>query len=64
MLPEHCWLDQYYRPMQARFEGFLNRHGNSDEAHAIVAVEQQEIALYEQYKEHVSYGVYVAKKLG
>ncbi len=43
VLPEHCWLDQYYRPMQARFEEFLNRNGNSDEAREIVAAEQREI---------------------
>ncbi|WP_373500764.1 class I SAM-dependent methyltransferase [Desulfococcus sp.] len=64
VLPERCWLDQYYRPLQARFEDFLNRNGNSEEARAIVAAEQREIGLYETYKAHVSYGVYVAKKLG
>jgi len=64
VLPEHCWLDRYYRPMQARFEDFLNRNGNSEQARAIVAAEQREIELYERYKAHFSYGVYVAKKLG
>ena len=63
VLPEACWLDQYYRPMQERFEGFLNRHGHSDEAQAIVEAEQKEIALYEANKEHVSYGVYIARKM-
>jgi ubiquinone/menaquinone biosynthesis C-methylase UbiE len=63
VLPERCWFDQYYRPMQARFEDFLNRNGNSEEARAIVAAEQHEIDLYERYKAHVSYGVYVARKL-
>lgn len=63
VLPESCWIDQYYRPMQARFEAFLNRNGNSEEARAIVAAEQREIDLYERYKAHVSYGVYVARKL-
>ncbi|MCG6983905.1 MAG: methyltransferase domain-containing protein [Thiocapsa sp.] len=63
VLPEHCWLDQYYRPMQARFEDYLNRNGDSEEARAVVAAEQREIDLYETYKAHVSYGVYVAKKL-
>jgi SAM-dependent methyltransferase len=62
VLPEHCWLDQYYRPMQASFEDFLNRNGNSEEARAIVAAEQREIDLYETYKAYISYGVYVAKK--
>jgi len=64
VLPEHCWMDQYYRPMQARFEEFLTRNGNSEEARAIAAAEQREIELYEMYKDHVSYGVYIAKKLG
>jgi ubiquinone/menaquinone biosynthesis C-methylase UbiE len=63
-LPDHCWLDEYYRPLQARFPDFLNRNGNSAAARAMVAAEQREIELYETYKAHVSYGVYVAKKLG
>jgi ubiquinone/menaquinone biosynthesis C-methylase UbiE len=62
VLPEHCWLDQYYRPMQAGFEEFLNRNENSEEARAIMAAEQREIDLYETYKDYISYGVYVAKK--
>jgi len=62
VLPEQCWTDQYYRPMQARFDAFLNRHGNSNAAHAIVAAEQREIDLYERYKAHISYGVYIARK--
>ena len=62
VLPDHCWLDQYYRPMQARFEDFLNRNGNSEEARAIVAAEQREIDLYETYKAYIGYGVYVARK--
>lgn len=62
VLPVHCWLDNYYRPMQARFEAFLERHGASDEAVAIVEAEQHEISLYEKYRDYYSYGVYVAKK--
>ena len=62
VLPEHCWLDQYYRPMQASFEDFLFRNGNSEEAREIVAAEQREIDLYKTYKDYISYGVYIAKK--
>ena len=64
VLPEHCWLENYYRPMQNSFEDFLNRHGNSEKARAIVEAENREIELYEKYKAHYSYGVYVARKLG
>lgn len=62
VLPEHCWLEQYYRPMQARFDDFLSRHGNSAAARAVVEAEQVEIDLYERHKAHVSYGVYIAKR--
>ncbi|MCI0512870.1 class I SAM-dependent methyltransferase [candidate division KSB1 bacterium] len=64
VLPEHCWLDNYYRPMQDGFKDFLNRHGNSEAARSIVAAENREIELYEKYKTHYSYGVYIARKLG
>lgn len=62
-LPERCWLDNYYRPMQQRFAGFLARHGNSDAATAIVEAERKEIALYERHKAFVSYGYYIARKM-
>ncbi len=63
VLPESCWLNNYYRPMQTRFEAFLKRHGNSAEAQAIVTAEQREIDLYERFKDFISYGFYVARKI-
>jgi ubiquinone/menaquinone biosynthesis C-methylase UbiE len=63
VLPEHCWLENYYRPMQNRFKDFLNRNGNSEEARAIVEAENREIELYEKYKAYYSYGLYIARKL-
>lgn len=62
-LPEHCWKNNYYGPMKDRFDDFLERHANSQEAQAIVEAEKQEIALYEKHGDYYSYGVYVAKKL-
>ncbi len=62
-LPEHCWLENYYQPMQNRFMDFLTRQGNSEQAQQIVNTENQEIALYKKYKQYYSYGVYIAKKL-
>jgi SAM-dependent methyltransferase len=63
VLPEHCWLDEYYRPMQARFDDFLVRNGNCKEAREIVDAEQAEIELYIKYKNHISYGVYLARRI-
>ena len=62
VLPEHCWLENYYRPLRSRFDAFLERHGASGEATAIVEAEQHEISLYEKYRAYYGYGVYVAKK--
>ena len=39
VLPEHCWLENYYRPMRNSFKDFLNRNGNSEEARAVVKAE-------------------------
>jgi SAM-dependent methyltransferase len=64
VLPERCWLTNYYLPLQQRFAAFLERNGSSTQAKAIVAAEQREIALYERYRSYFSYGMFVAKKLG
>ena len=64
VLPERCWLENYYRPMQNSFAEFLARHSYSEKAQTIVEAENKEIALYEKYREYYSYGVYVARKLG
>lgn len=62
VLPASCWLDNYYRPLQAGFGDFLSRHGHSEAARAVVSEHEQEIALYEKHKVHFGYGFYVAKK--
>lgn len=62
-LAERCWLDNYYHPLQQRFPAFLDRHGHSRAARAIVAAEEREISLYERYKAFVSYGYYIARRL-
>ena len=64
ILPEHCWLDNYYRPIQDSFKDFLNRNSNSEGARTIVEAEKREIELYEKYRIFYGYGVYIAKKVG
>lgn len=62
VLPASCWLDNYYRPLQAGFGDFLSRHAHSEAARAVVTEHEQEIALYEKHKAHFGYGFYVAQK--
>jgi len=62
-LPPHCWLQNYYYPLQQRFEAFLQRHGHDAQAKELVDNEREEIALYETYSDYYSYGVYIARKI-
>jgi ubiquinone/menaquinone biosynthesis C-methylase UbiE len=63
-LPENCWLENYYRPLQQRFPAFLAQYGSSDAAAAVVAEEEVEIAIYERYRAFFSYGFYIARRTG
>lgn len=62
-LPPSCWLDNYYRPLEAAFAGFIERHPHDEAAQAIIAAERIEIDLYERHTEFVSYGFYIARKI-
>ncbi len=63
-LSKHCWLDNYYHPLQDEFDSFLARHGGADAARSIVAAERREIDLYKRFCDFVSYGFYVARRCG
>jgi len=63
LLPEYCWTENYYRPLQNTFDDFLKQNGSSNEAINIVSSEETEIGLYNKFKSYYSYGVYIAEKL-
>ncbi len=63
-LSESCWLEGYYGPLRARFPAFLEEHGHSEAARTLVAEEELEIDLYQRHSAFVSYGFYVARKVG
>ncbi len=58
------WMDTYYRPLQAGFSDFLARQHQSIDAVEVVEAEKREMDLFQRHHEYVSYGVYVAEKLG
>lgn len=64
VLPENCWLVNYYRPLQDGFADFVARQNNDERAASIVAAEKEEIALYEKNKPYYGYGMYIARKFG
>lgn len=63
-LPSYCWLANYYRPLEAQFDAFLDRHDNSEAAQALVSEHREEIAFYERYADYFSYGFYIARRCG
>ena len=63
VLPTGCWLENYYRPLEDSFQGFIQRHGNSSQAKALVDAEREEIAMYTANQAYYSYGVYIAQRL-
>lgn len=62
-LPESCWLDNYYDSMESRFDTFLEKHSHSQSARGLVELEKAEIEMYKKYKNYISYGFYIAKKV-
>ncbi len=62
-LPQSNWFDNYYQPIENNLNDFLKRHNNSKIARNIVEGEKKEIYLYKKYKDYISYGFYVVKKI-
>ena len=61
-LNQDSWIENYYKPMEERFETFLKRHNNSELACKVVEEYKSEINIYLKYKDYYSYGFYIAIK--
>jgi SAM-dependent methyltransferase len=64
VFPESCWIENYYLPMEKRFDVFLERHHYHEMAIKIVQAEKDEIRKYKEYKDYFGYGFYIARKIG
>lgn len=62
-LPESSWINNYYQPIEDRIEAFLKKHNNSELAKGITEAEKNEITKYRTYKDYLSYGFYIARKV-
>ncbi|MCD4710760.1 MAG: hypothetical protein K8R52_07945 [Bacteroidales bacterium] len=63
ILPENCWTDHYYLPLQESYKPFLERQKQSQEAIELVAIDRSEFEMYKKYSQFYSYGFYIARKL-
>jgi len=62
-LPESCWTDNYYMPMENRFDEFLKKHNHSKVVKKMIDQTKEEMKMYDNYKDYFCYGFYVAKKI-
>jgi cyclopropane fatty-acyl-phospholipid synthase-like methyltransferase len=62
-LPVSSWINNYYQPIEDRIDSFLKKYNNSELAKGIVEAEQNEIDKYRTYKDFLSYGFYIARKV-
>lgn len=61
-LGQDSWIKNYYKPLEEKFEKFLERHGHSELATKVINDNRTEMDLYKNYKAHYSYGFYIARK--
>ena len=62
ILPEDCWIEHYYLPLQKSYKSFLERQGHSQEALNLIASDKSEFEMYMKYRQYYSYGFYIARK--
>lgn len=62
ILPQNCWIENYYAPINSRIEAFIKKHNGKLEVSKFMEWERLEYAMYEKYKQYYSYVFYIAKK--
>lgn len=63
ILPENCWIENYYIPQAKAQESFLKKHAGNKTAEDLVANERREADLYRRYKAFYGYVFYIGKKI-
>lgn len=63
ILPENCWIENFYTPQIRAQEIFLNKYPGNNTAKELVNNQQQEAHLYNKYKQYYGYVFYIGKKV-
>jgi ubiquinone/menaquinone biosynthesis C-methylase UbiE len=63
VLPENCWIENYYIPQVAAQEIFLKKYKDNSNAEELVRNERHEAELYSMYKDYYGYVFYIGKKI-
>lgn len=63
ILPEKCWIENFYAPQVKVQENFLKKHVGNKMAEEFIVNQRHETLLYSKYKEFYGYVFYIGKKI-
>lgn len=63
ILPDVCWLDNYYNPLLDSHKDFMEKFSDNGTAKLIVERDIKEVDFYKKYRDYYSYGFYIAQKI-
>ncbi len=63
VLPENCWIDNYFEPQVQVQESFLEKYQDNKTVEEFMANQRYEAELYSKYKEYYGYVFYIGKKI-
>jgi len=63
VLPENCWVENFYSLQASVQEEFLKKHAGNKTAETFVEYQRNEAELYYKYKDFYGYAFYIGKKI-
>ena len=63
VLPEHAWLENYYRPLEEQKQAYLKRYASHEDARKVTVQFERELENYKKYKDFYGYVFYLAQKV-
>ena len=63
VLPEKCWIENYFMPQKTRQEEFLKKYAGNQTAENMIAFLRREANLFLKYKQYYGYVFYIGKKM-
>lgn len=61
VLPASAWMDEYYRPMQAKIDLLRSQHAGNPAAERVLAASEQEIRVFESSAGSYGYAFFVMR---
>lgn len=62
ILPENCWIKNYYNPQVEAQDRFLEKYKGNKIAEELIANQRSEAELYSRYRKYYGYAFYIGRK--